>query len=86
MRSPSTGLYVFGPYRLDAGQRILTRDDHRVPLPPKSFDLLLLLVGSPGRAFAKQELMTALWPDTFVEEARGSKPFRSTGTDSRGTS
>ena len=69
MRSPSNDLYEFGPCRLDAGQRVLTREHQRVPLPPKTFDLLLLLVRNPGRAFSKQELMTALWPDTFVEEA-----------------
>ncbi|CAN5896811.1 winged helix-turn-helix domain-containing protein [soil metagenome] len=40
-----------------------------LPLAPKTFDLLVLLVQSPGRAFSKQELMNALWPDTFVEEA-----------------
>ena len=28
-----------------------------------------MLVRNPGRAFSKPELMTALWPDTFVEEA-----------------
>ncbi len=69
MLNPSSELYEFGPCRLDAGQRLLTRDHQRVPLPPKTFDLLLLLVRSPGRAFSKQELMTALWPDTFVEDA-----------------
>jgi Tol biopolymer transport system component/DNA-binding winged helix-turn-helix (wHTH) protein len=40
-----------------------------VPLAPKTFELLLLLLRNPGRAFSKQELMTMLWPDTFVEEA-----------------
>ena len=61
--------YEFGAYRLNVTQRLLTRAGEAVPLPPKTFDLLLLLVKSPGRAFSKQELMTALWPDTFVEEA-----------------
>ena len=69
MPSSSNDLYEFGPCRLDAGQRVLTREHRRVPLPPKTFDLLLMLVRSPGRAFSKPELMTALWPDTFVEEA-----------------
>ena len=69
MRSPSNDLYEFGPCRLDADQRVLTREHQRVPLAPKTFDLLLLLVRSPGRAFSKQELMTALWPGTFVEDA-----------------
>ena len=40
-----------------------------MPLPPKTFELLLLMAQSPGRAFSKQELMSALWPDVFVEEA-----------------
>jgi DNA-binding winged helix-turn-helix (wHTH) protein len=40
-----------------------------VPLAPKTFDLLVLLVQSAGRALSKQELMNRLWPDTFVEEA-----------------
>ncbi len=67
--SPSNDLYEFGPCRLDAGQRLLTREHQRVALPPKTFDLLLLLVRNPGRAFSKHEPITALWPDTFVEDA-----------------
>ena len=62
-------LYEFGACRLDVQRRVLMRDGHAVPLAPKTFDLLLLLVPSQGRALSKQELMTALWPDVFVEEA-----------------
>jgi Tol biopolymer transport system component/DNA-binding winged helix-turn-helix (wHTH) protein len=62
-------LYEFGAYRLDVTQRVFTREGHTVPLAPKTLELLLLLVRSPGRAFSKHELMTALWPNTFVEEA-----------------
>ena len=65
----SDELYEFGGYRLNVTQRALTHAGQAVPLPPKTFELLLLLVKSPGRAFSKQELMAALWPDTFVEEA-----------------
>ncbi len=65
----SDELYEFGGYRLNVTQRTLTHAGQAVRLPPKTFELLLLLVKSPGRAFSKQELMTALWPDTFVEEA-----------------
>ena len=65
----SDELYEFGGYRLNVTQRTLTHAGQAVPLPPKTFELLLLLVKSPGRAFSKQELMAALWPDTFVEEA-----------------
>ncbi|MGH9372194.1 MAG: winged helix-turn-helix domain-containing protein [Vicinamibacterales bacterium] len=64
-----SGLYEFAPFLLNLERRVLTRDHQVVPLPPKTFDLLVLLVQSPGRAFSKQEVMNALWPETFVEEA-----------------
>src|SRR6476660_8273825 len=69
MSRASIGLYEFGPFRLDLERRLFTRHHQVVPLAPKTFDLLVLLVQSPGRAFSKQELMNALWADTFVEEA-----------------
>ena len=69
MSRASIGLYEFGPFRLNLERRLFTREHQVVPLAPKTFDLLVLLVQSPGRAFSKQELMNALWPDTFVEEA-----------------
>ena len=69
MGSHADEVYAFGPYRLDAGRRTLTRQDRPVALAPKTFDLLLLMVQRPAHAFSKQELMAALWPDTFVEEA-----------------
>ena len=65
----SGDIYQFGPCRLDVTQRLFMREGTVVPLAPKTFELLLLLVKTPGRAFSKQELMTALWPETFVEEA-----------------
>ena len=69
MGSPCSDLYEFGPYRLNVNRRVLTRDNQPVALAPKAFDLLLLMVRSPDRAFSKQELMASLWSDTFVEEA-----------------
>src|SRR4051812_30274033 len=62
-------LYEFGQYRLDSSKRLLTRDGETVTLAPKTYELLLLLVQSEGRALSKRELLSALWPDTFVEEA-----------------
>ncbi len=40
-----------------------------MPLTPKSFDVLLLLIQSGGRIVTKDELMKAIWPDSFVEES-----------------
>src|SRR5215467_15011688 len=69
MGNATGGLFEFGPYRLDASKRLLIRDGRHLGVPPKTFDLLLLLVEGRGRVFTKKELMSALWPDTFVEEA-----------------
>src|SRR5262245_54382807 len=62
-------IYEFGPYRLDAAQRLLMRDGEVIPLQPKVFDLLLALVERHGRLLEKDELMKLVWPDAIVEEA-----------------
>ena len=62
-------IYEFGPFRLDAAERLLSRDGEVVPLQPKTFDVLLALVERPGRLLEKDELLKAVWPDTVVEEA-----------------
>jgi DNA-binding winged helix-turn-helix (wHTH) protein/TolB-like protein/Tfp pilus assembly protein PilF len=61
-------LYEFGPFRLDATERVLFRDGNIVPLKPKVFDTLLLLVRNSGHVIEKDALMEALWPNTVVEE------------------
>src|SRR5450631_1396108 len=60
--------YAFGPFRLVPGERILRRGDQVLPLPPKAFETLLLLVRNPGHLMRKEDLISALWPDSFVEE------------------
>jgi DNA-binding winged helix-turn-helix (wHTH) protein/tetratricopeptide (TPR) repeat protein len=60
--------YDFGDFRIDTGKRLLLRAGDHVPLTPKVFDTLLLLVAHQGQVLDKQELMSAIWPDTAVEE------------------
>ena len=62
-------LYEFGPFRLDAGERLLLCNGQPVSLTPKAFDVLLTLVEHHGRLLEKEELFKAVWPDTFVEES-----------------
>src|SRR5215469_13396441 len=62
-------LYEFGQFRIDVAERLLLREGEAVPLTPKAFETLLLLVESSGHTVEKDELMRRLWPDTFVEEA-----------------
>lgn len=68
MRAGAGRVYRFGQFCLDTEDRLLYRDGEMVPLPPKVFDTLLLLVSSSGRVLTKDEMMKQLWPDTFVEE------------------
>lgn len=69
--NPQTGseAYEFGPIAIDAARHRVTRDGRALALPPKTYELLLILVRSDGRALSRHDLMSALWPDTFVEEA-----------------
>jgi len=60
--------YAFGPFRLDYAQRLLFRQDQLIPLTPKVLQILMVLVENCGRVVSKDELMKAVWPDTFVEE------------------
>jgi Tol biopolymer transport system component/DNA-binding winged helix-turn-helix (wHTH) protein len=60
--------YEFGPYRLDTVERELVRGGQPVPLTPKAFQTLLVLVEGSGRILEKDELLSRIWPDTFVEE------------------
>jgi DNA-binding winged helix-turn-helix (wHTH) protein/TolB-like protein len=66
--SPVNPLYEFGPFRLDAAECRLQRMGEPIPLPPKVFDLLVILVSNQGKIVDKDELMSQLWPDSFVEE------------------
>jgi len=61
-------IYEFGPFRLDPAERKLLRANEIVALTPRAFDTLHLLVRNNGRVLEKDELISILWPDTFVEE------------------
>ena len=69
MTDPAASFYEFGPFRLDAVKRLLLQEGRVVPLPPKALDTLLVLIANSNRVVEKRELMDAIWPDSFVEEA-----------------
>lgn len=60
--------YEFGPFRLDAAERQLLREDRVLPLTPKAFDVLLVLVENSSHTVEKDDLMKRVWPTTCVEE------------------
>jgi len=63
-----SNLYRFGQFVLDPGRRTLTRADSPVSLTPTAFDVLLFLAQNPNRLVTKEELLQAVWADSFVEE------------------
>ena len=62
-------LYEFGPFRLEPDEHLLLREGKPAPVTPKAFDLLVLLVRNQGRLVTKDQIMQAIWPGSFVEEA-----------------
>lgn len=65
--------YSFGPFRLNATERVLFRNGEPVNLPPKALETLLVLVQKAGHIVEKDELMATMWPDVFVEESNLSQ-------------
>jgi eukaryotic-like serine/threonine-protein kinase len=69
MTKPNRERFEFDAFRLDAEEHLLLRDGKPVPLEPKVFETLLVLIRHDGRLVGKEELMRAVWPDSFVEES-----------------
>jgi DNA-binding winged helix-turn-helix (wHTH) protein len=68
MDTRGTPRYEFGPFHLDPDNRQLLREGEPVALTPKVFDALIFFVQNSGRVILKDDLLKALWPDTFVAE------------------
>src|SRR5215471_3278089 len=64
----SLGLYQFGPFRLNVKERRLLRGERAVPLTGKAFETLCFLVERRGALVPQDELLSAIWPETAVEE------------------
>jgi DNA-binding winged helix-turn-helix (wHTH) protein/tetratricopeptide (TPR) repeat protein len=69
MSQKKVSTYNFANCVLDSARRSLMVGEAQVPLTPKTFDLLVYFVTNPGRILPKDELLSALWPDAFVEES-----------------
>ena len=68
MAEKKDATYVFEEFTLDASQRIFLENGQEIHLPAKEFDTLLYFVENRGRILSKDEMMSAIWDDTFVEE------------------
>lgn len=67
---------VFGPFCVEPGKRLLTKDGHPLEIGGRALDLLIALAERPGRVLAKRELLKLVWPGSVVEE--GSLRFHMT--------
>jgi eukaryotic-like serine/threonine-protein kinase len=73
MATGSKVLYEFGPFRVDPEKQLLLRENQSVALTPKAFETLVILLRRSREVVSKDELMKAIWPDAFVEEANLSQ-------------
>jgi TolB-like protein/DNA-binding winged helix-turn-helix (wHTH) protein/tetratricopeptide (TPR) repeat protein len=58
----------FGGFHLIVSDRVLTMDGKPVALPPRATEMLAVLAARANELVSKDDLMRAVWPDTFVEE------------------
>lgn len=66
-------IYQFGKFVLNVQEQLLTADGRAVHLPTKEFETLQMLVENNGKVLSKDEMMSAIWKDTFVEESNLSQ-------------
>src|SRR5271157_2405681 len=60
--------YRFGPFELDPGSGVLSRNGNRVKLQDLPCRLLVMLVERPGSIVSREEVRQRLWPqNTFLE-------------------
>ena len=73
MSAPDNQLFEFESFVLDVRGRILLKDGATVPLTPRAFQTLLVLVQHATAVVDKDRLMKEVWPDIFVEEGNLSR-------------
>jgi predicted ATPase len=61
------GMKQFESFGLDTSNECLWRNGAQIALPPKPFAVLRYLVENPGRLITHDELLDALWPETYVQ-------------------
>ena len=77
MRSPThTPRYRFSGHTLSPARRTLVREGRELPLMPRCFDLLVLLVERRNEAVSRQELLDAVWSDVVVTDGALSQAVR----------
>jgi DNA-binding winged helix-turn-helix (wHTH) protein len=66
--APGKDILSFGPFRLNVGERLVTRDGAPVELGARALDILIALVSTRNEVISKKDLLSRVWPDVTVEE------------------
>jgi DNA-binding winged helix-turn-helix (wHTH) protein len=68
--------YRFGAFTLSTSRRVLLRDGDELPLIPRYFDLLVLLVERRDEALQRRQILDAVWSDVVVSDGALSQAVR----------
>lgn len=68
MSKTAPNILQLGPFQLFVSNRVLLRDGQQVALAPRAVEVLVVLATKANEIVSKDDLMRAVWPDTFVEE------------------
>jgi DNA-binding winged helix-turn-helix (wHTH) protein len=88
MSRENNRIYEFDSFQLDPANRRLLKDGEPIPLKPKVFSTLVVLVENSKNVVSKDDLMNKVWPDTHVQEDNLTQNIsvlrRALGNDSQG--
>jgi DNA-binding winged helix-turn-helix (wHTH) protein len=74
--SPASSRYLFSDFVLSPSRRLLLRGGREVPLIPRYFDLLVLLLERRSQAVHRREIFDAVWSDVVVSDGALSQAVR----------
>ena len=74
--SPGRTRYRFSGHTLSPARRTLVRDGRELPLIPRCFDLLVLLVERRNEALSRNDILDAVWSDVAVTDGALSQAVR----------
>ncbi len=60
--------YEFGEFLLEPNEKRLLRNGEKISLQPKVFDMLVFFIERNGELLSREDIMNAVWVNTFVEE------------------
>lgn len=63
---PEEGVLSFGDLVVSTGRKTCSIAGEEVKMPRKEFEILSLLLSSPGHIFSRAELMARIWPEEVV--------------------